>query len=232
MTHLIVECDQQDSDWCGADGLLTRACDLEPEKAEGLQLVLLRGSPESVPQWAGAANVHWLVEQGLDAAARLRDLYPGERFLPAVTATRPSTHFTMGQHYTGDGFSYYVPDMTTYRTYRIDDGDVYLSDWLERVSSLGFDTVLFNTPDAKADAKGFDLDLLEKAKRLFQGRIILSGEGAGEPVHFERLKEQGCCFAALLPQAVAARLNLQEIVKILVPPAEGASPQESEGAAA
>ncbi|TAN56462.1 MAG: hypothetical protein EPN26_03845 [Rhodospirillales bacterium] len=231
MTHLIIDCENLDFDWTGADGLLAKAGDLAPEKADDLPLLLLRGSPATAPQWVGRPNVYWLAEQGLDAAARLRDLFPGEKFLPAVSAAKPSSHFTMGQHYTGDGFSYYVPDMTTYRTYRIDDGDSYLSDWLERVSALGIDAVMFLSPDAKAEAKGFDLNLLEKAKRLFTGGIVLSG-GATEIVHFERLKAEGGCLGALVAQSAALSLGIQQIADLLKPPAEEISRQETEGAAA
>lgn len=231
MTNLIVECQTIDFDWTGADGLLASAASLASEKAQDLPLLLLRGSPATAPAWAGWPNVFWLAEQGLDAAARLRDLFPGERVLPGVVASKPSTHFTMGRHYTGDGFSYYVPDMTTFRTYRIDDGDVYLSDWLARAQGLGFDSVLFEAPDARAEGKGFDLDLLEKAKRNFPGSILLSGH-ATEQVHFERLVQEGGCEAVVLDQACAMNMGIQKIVEILKPPPEETSPQETEGEAA
>ncbi|MBF0168992.1 MAG: hypothetical protein HQL45_15310 [Alphaproteobacteria bacterium] len=232
MTQLIVDCDSADFDWTGAGGLLAKAEGLATDRAKDLPMLLLRGSPETAPEWAGRPNVFWLAEQGLDAAARLRDLFPGEHVLPKAVAARPSTHFTMGQHYTGDGFSYYVPDMTTYRTYRIDDGDQYLADWLERAKELNFETLLFDAPDARAEAKGFDLDLLEKIKRLFQGGIILSG-GATEIVHFERLKKEGGCLGVLVPQAIGLTLGIQQISELIMdPPALEKSSQETEGAAA
>jgi hypothetical protein len=231
MTHLIVDCPNLDFDWSGAGGLLASAKDLAPTQAENLSLLILRGSPATSPEWAGRKDVYWLAEQGLDAAAKLLDLFPGEQVLPSAMARKPSSHFTMGQHYTGDGFSYYVPDMTTYKTYRIEDGDQYLSEWLARAASLGFEAALLESPDANAEGKGFDLDLLEKAKRNFVGRILLSGH-ATEIVHFERLVAEGGCFAAITPQAACSNLGVREIAELLKPPPKETSPQETEGEAA
>jgi hypothetical protein len=230
MTHLIIDCSTTDFDWTGAGGVLAKANELLPEKALDLPMILLRGSPATSPDWAGRSNVYWLAEQGLDSAVRLRDMFPGEKILPGVVASKPSTHFTMGQHYTGDGFSYYVPDMTTYKTYRIDDGDQYLADWLARAVELGFDNLLFDSPDARAEAKGFDLNLLEKVRRLYQGGILLSG-GACEPVHFERLLGEGGCLGVLVPQSFALKIGIQEAAQLLNPPALEPSPRE-EGEAA
>ena len=231
MTHLIVECQSLDFDWRGADGLLALAKDLVLEKAQDMPFLLLRGSPATTPAWAGKLNVHWLAEQGLDAAAKFRDLFPEERVLPSAVARKPSSTFSLGQRYSDDGFRYYVPDMATYRTYRIEDGDQYLSDWLERAGSLGFDAVLFEAPGAKAEGKGFDLDLLEKAKRNFSGRILLSGH-ATEPVCFERLVLEGGCEAVVLDQACALKMGIQKIADLQKPPPEETSPQETEGEAA
>lgn len=231
MTHLIIDCQSLDFDWSGAGGLRALAKELAPEKAQDLPLLLLRGSPATSPDWAGRENVFWLAEQGLDAAAKLRDLFPGERVLPSAVAHKPSSTYSLGQNYTGDGFRYYVPDMTTFRTYRIEDGDQCLSDWLAKAAQLGFEAVLFESPDSAAEAKGFDLDLLEKAKRLFPGQIFMSG-GATELVHFEKLVADGGCFGALAPQSVVMRLGLQKIADLLKPPPEETSPQETEGEAA
>ncbi|CAA6603659.1 hypothetical protein MTBLM1_110010 [Rhodospirillaceae bacterium LM-1] len=231
MTHLIVDCQTHDFDWSGASGLLAHAADLKPQTAVGHELLLLRGSPQTSPEWAGQPNVLWLAEQGLEQAARLRDLFPGERVLACATASRPSSYYLMGKHYTGDGFSYYVPDMSTYKAYRIAEGDEYLSDWLPRATSLGFDEILFEAPDARAEEKGFDLELLEKIKRNYAGRILLSG-GATEFVHFERLVKEGGCFAALVSQACALKLGIQKIADLLNPPPEETSPPETEGEAA
>lgn len=231
MTHFIIDCQTLDFDWSGAGGLRASAKELAPEKAQALPLLLLRGSPATSPDWVGRENVFWLAEQGLDAATKLRDLFPDENVLPSAVAHKPSSTFSLGQRYSDDGFRYYVPDMTTYKTYRIEDGDQYLSDWLAKAAQLGFDAILFESPDAVVEAKGFDLDLLEKAKRLFSGRILMSG-GATEMVHFERLVAEGGCFGALCSEAASMNLGLQEIADLLKPPPEETSPQETEGEAA
>ncbi len=231
MTYLIVDCQTLDFDWSGASGLLTRAADLKPENANGIEMFLFRGSPSVSPEWAGRPDVFWLAEMGLDQAAKFRDLHPGEHVLPSASAARPSSNFAMGDRYTGDGFRYYVPDVSTYKTYRVADGDAYLSDWLARAAELGFDSVLFEAPEARAGTKGFDLDLLEKIKRNFSGQIFMSGGGV-ELLHFERLKKEGGCFGALIDQSAALNIGIQEIADLLKPPPEEMSPPETEGEAA
>lgn len=218
VTKLLLELRPGDT-WTGGDGVVGKAAELSPVAADGADLVLLHGSPATSEDWNAQPGALWVVEQGLDAAARLRGMFPNHRFLPHVQASRAAVRFSMGERYQGEGFRVYVPDTAALRGYQVDDGDEALTDWLHRAEAMGFDTVWLSGRDIAERGKGFDLELLDRAKRDFGGNVILSGGGV-ELSHLEALREEGGCFAAIVPVELAARMGLEAVQLALQPPAE------------
>lgn len=217
MTKLLVDLRAEET-WQGADGFVAEAASISPEAARGAELALLRGSPGDNPEWAGFSAAMWVVDQGLDAAAKLREYFPDARFLPHVQVYKPSACYSLADPYLGEGFRVYAPDTAAFRTWRVDDGDEALGDWLVKAVRLGFDAVWLESPEAAEAKRGYDLDLLERARKYFSGRIVLSG-GVCELRHLACLREEGGCFAAVLPAAVAAACGHAEAIAQKRPPA-------------
>lgn len=207
------------------DGILGRAADLSPADIPESELVLLHGSPATSEEWQPERGAYWVVEQGLDAAAKLRQMFPGHRFLPHVQAWRAEVRYGLGEPYQGEGFRVYVPDTAALRGYQVDDGDCLLADWLKRAESMGFDTIMLTGRDIGAAGKGFDFEMLDRAKRVFAGNLIVAGGGV-DIRHLETLREEGGCFAAVVPASLVERVGIEPILLALQPPAEAEDTDE------
>ncbi|MGE4280127.1 MAG: HisA/HisF-related TIM barrel protein [Magnetospirillum sp.] len=227
MTMILQEIHPGES-WIGGDGVLSDAATSVPEDVAQSSLTLLRGSPATTPEWAARPGVAWVVEQGLDAAAAMRTMFPGQRLVPHVQASRAALRFGLGERYAGEGFRVYVPDTAALRGYQVDDGDMPLIEWLHKADSLGFDTVWLTGTDIAAEGKGFDLELLDRARRHFTGNVILSGGGV-ELRHLESLRSEGGCFGVIVPTALLARHGSDTLCSVLNPPVE---PDGTDGVAA
>ncbi|WP_291718863.1 HisA/HisF-related TIM barrel protein [Magnetospirillum sp. 64-120] len=227
MTMILQEI-RPDESWIGGDGALGNAAALVPEDMPESALTLLRGSPATTPQWAVRPDVAWVVEQGLDAAAALRGMFPDQRFVPHVQASRAAVRFGLGERYAGEGFRVYVPDTAALRGYQVDDGDMPLTDWLHKADSLGFDTVWLTGSDIAAEGKGLDLELLDRGRRHFTGNLILSGGGV-ELRHLESLRAEGGCFGVIVPTTLLALHGADTLCSVLNPPVE---PDGTDGVAA
>jgi cyclase len=62
--------------------------------------------------------------------------------------------------------------------------------WIEQVQSLGAGELLINSMDADGTRAGFDLELIEKIRKVSSVPLIASG-GAGKVSHFVEAAQAG-----------------------------------------
>lgn len=75
--------------------------------------------------------------------------------------------------------------------------EIKVSDWIERIESLGAGEILLTSMDADGTQKGFDLDLTALVSKNTNLPVIASGGAGADPQHFIDVFEKGCADAAL-----------------------------------
>ncbi len=75
--------------------------------------------------------------------------------------------------------------------------DMKVSEWVERVESLGAGEILLTSMDADGTQKGFDLELTKSVSTRTNLPVIASGGAGADPRHFIDVFEKGCADAAL-----------------------------------
>lgn len=75
--------------------------------------------------------------------------------------------------------------------------EIKVSDWIERIESLGAGEILLTSMDADGTQKGFDLDLTALVSKNTNLPVIASGGAGANPQHFIDVFEKGCADAAL-----------------------------------
>ena len=141
---------------------------------------------------------------------------PGMRTVARARVYQPTARFNFNPHDHYEGFKTYMPDLSTYRTYAVNGGRESLTDWLKRMTSLDIDAVWLHNTTAEASGLGFDLEMLERAARFYEGDIWVSG-GATCSEHVIRLSEEFRVHAAVLPLATAELFDLGQLRGMMKP---------------
>lgn len=198
-----------------ADGFVVGAGMAEPPGDDPKHAWILQGAtPLDSPAWA-ERDATWVCAEGLERTARLRDGWPGMRWIARAEIYRPSVRFHFVAASPGEGFSTYRPDTSTIQRHKVADDEEDLHAWFARAKSLGFRTVWLHGRDAAERGRGLDLDLLDRARRPFGGgRIWLSG-GATEPRHLANLAAEGGAAGVILPRALAERCGCGNLLAAL-----------------
>ncbi len=152
----------------------------------------------------------------LDQCAAARDESPQLQHVPRAEVYRPQARFEFRTDYHYEGFKTYMPDLTTYRSSRVVGTDEPLSDWLQRAEELGFGTVWLHGRDASAEGRGFDLDMLERARQSFKGLFWVSG-GATTEGHLRSLQNEGGAATLVLPVVTARGIGAHALSSSLRP---------------
>ena len=227
-TRLMVDLRQADQGIPQADGYVVDAGLRRPEHfVEGCEIAVA-SEPAQHQDWLARPNTVWLAASLADAV-RLRDRHPGLTALPIVGVRKATTSYSCGDAYPGEGFRCYVPDTTALRGYLVSDRDLALVDWLHQATSYGFDAVWLASVDAEARGRGFDMEMLDRARTTFPGRVWLSG-GARTPEQIARLRDEGGTYAAVLPTGLLEQHDPSLVLAALGRPA--ADGQATETAAA
>lgn len=215
-------------DWAGAGGAVMPAKDFCADAVAAGASMVLTGDPADAPQ-GRRPDVYW-VAHGLAETHRMRRLWPSLRWIPRVGCAPASTRYTCGDAYLGGGFRVFQPDTAALRGWRVSDNDMLLDDWLAEAAAQGHGAVWLAGADAEARGTGLDLEMLERARRRYRGRVWLSG-GAREPRHLANLAAEGGADAVIVPAAMVAAHGLATLLAALGVAGGGAEPDLS-GAAA
>ena len=201
----------------GADALVIdpRRCTFhEFEHMPVEDAAIINGDPERDASWREVAG-HWVDDQGLESAARLRDLYPSLSWIPKLNLFRAQVSYRFSGPAIGEGFSFYIPDTAAIHGWRVDGADLTFREILTRATELGFSALWLHSPEAASRGVGLDLDLLEKA-RGGPLEIWLSG-GVTEARHLQNLSRAGGAAAVSVDAALARRLSMQALRMALAP---------------
>jgi hypothetical protein len=201
----------------GADGLLIDPGRCTPEAFACMPVasaLLTGGDPQRDAPWRAIAG-HWIGERGLEETARLRDLYPELCWIPRLNVTRAPVGYRFSGPAIGEGFSFYMPDTSAIKTWRVTDSDLSLHENLARAAALGFEALWLHSPDAADRGRGLDLELLDTpgAGAL---SIWLSGGVCGSG-HLRNLARVGGACAVVVDEAVARQASLAELRESLAP---------------
>lgn len=215
-TRLIIDLRQAGDAIPAADGYVIEAGHHRPDSFAEDHEVAVVGEPGQHEDWMVRANTVWLAPS-LGDAVRLRDRHPGLTALPIVGVRKATTSYSCGDPYPGEGFRCYVPDTAVLRGYQVSDRDLGLVDWLHQAISYGFETVWLASVDGEERGRGFDLEMLDRARTAYPGSIWLSG-GARTPEQIERLRDEGGTRAAVLPARLAVEHDAERLLIALGQP--------------
>ncbi len=171
-------------------------------------------TPLDCPVWA-ERRAHWVCDDSLERTAQLRDGWPDLAWIPRAEVYMPAIRYEFCAARLGEGFSVYRPDTSSIQKHRVVGDESELHDWLTRAGTLGFRLVWLHSRDAADHGRGLDLELLDRARRLFAGgKIWLSG-GASEPQHLANMTVEGGTTATIVSRALASRYGCDSLLAAL-----------------
>jgi len=203
------------TDLFDADGFVIGGGVIEPPDQDSKHIWILRSvTPLDRPAWT-ERNARWVCDDGLEQTARLRDGWPSLRWVPCADVYCPSVHYDFFAAAPGDGFSVYRPDTATMQRYTIANTEDDLHAWLAHAKTLGFRSVWLHGRDAAEQGRGFDLELLDRARRSFGGGHLWLSGGATEPKHLANLMAEGGAAAIVLPKTIADQYGCGSLLAAL-----------------
>lgn len=182
----------------------------------GGSLLLCGHQPATAIENCNAHPFVLVQDIGLDKLARHRDEWSELEWVPRIQVYRAPARFDFQTEYHGEGFKMYMPNLTTYRTYRVAREELELSAWLGRARDLGFTRAWLAGVDAEVAGNGLDLEMLEVARRHSDITLWLSG-GATRTVHLRNLVREGGANGVVLPIGYAASEGIREVRSALTP---------------
>lgn len=205
--------DSQDMAWTeGADALVIDPCECAPEQFEAVPVAICNGEPERDAPWRERAG-HWVCEGDLEAAARLQDNYPALHWVPRLSVFRSQVSYRFSGPAIGEGFSFYMPDTSAIKEWRVSGSERSLRQNLARAIALGFDQLWLHSPDAASRGKGLDLDLLDITQEG-PWAIWLSGGVSGSG-HLRSLQRVGGASTVVVETALARQYSMATLREAL-----------------
>jgi hypothetical protein len=201
----------------GADALVIDPCRCSHSQFASLPVdtaVLLNGDPARDAPWQESAS-HWVCDQGLETVARLRDLHPALGWTPRLSVSRAHVSYRFSGPAIGEGFSFYMPDTSSIKGWRVGGSDLTLAETLIRATELGFAELWLHSPDAASRNRGLELDLLDKTSDCACA-IWLSGGVAGTG-HLQNLARVGGATAVVVDETLAQECSLTALQEALLP---------------
>jgi len=179
-------------------------------------LALCGRDPETAIEQCNGREMLLVQDAGLEQLARCRDQWPELHWLPRAQVYRTPARFDFQPEFHGEGFKVYMPNLATYRTYRVARDELELRAWLARACALGFARVWLAGTDAEAAGKGLDLEMLDAARRDHTGKLWISG-GATTSAHLRNLARGGGADAVVLPFELALAEGARGLRDALAP---------------
>lgn len=203
----------------GVDGLIVDPALVSANEVSdySTSMIILRAEdPDSYAAWRELETVVWTTGCGLIESARLCDEFSDLTWVPRLNIEKSAKRYQFSNVSHGEGFKVYVPDTSTIRGYRVTDGDSdsSLEETLVQASHLGFKRLWLHALDAETAGSGFDLDMLDRARRAFSGDIWLSG-GATTLKHLENLAREGGVEAAIVTENLVQKHDCSTLTTAL-----------------
>jgi len=228
VTDLLLQLDRSlgliqdpDRDWSHLSamaGLVVAGDRLTPGQCRSLPVpvVALIGAAEEMAAWRGEQQPVRVVDDGLEACARLRDGSPELGWVARLVVYKQDVIYRMSDS-PGEGFRFYAPDTAAIQGYQIGGGREPLNQVLEQARGLGLSRIWLHAWDAEQRGDGLDLELLERAKSHFGDGLWLSG-GATKVDHLANLAREGGASGVVIDDTLLAKVDDGEaLVSALVP---------------
>lgn len=213
------EGEEQEYTWMeGADAFIIDSCHCDVETVNAIpldEMMIISSDPENTFYLQQDKTCCWVCDAGLEKTAELRDEWKQSEWIPKLTVFRPHTSYRFSGPAIGEGFSFYIPDTATIRGWRVTDGDILLSEAVQKARALGFSSVWLHCLDAENEAKGLELEMLDRT----QGsglNVWLSG-GISEPRHLSNMVRVGGASAAVVNSDFARAHGIAALNEALLP---------------
>lgn len=199
-----------------ADGVvLDQACAREWNR-DTCAVAALRVGVDSMPDSVATAGCQvWVCDGGIEETARLRDEQPEVIWIPRIEIIRPDVRYSFQNTAAGEGFKYYVPDTAALQRYSVANGSADLEKSLARAAELAFLAVWLHSIDAERNGKGFELNMVERARLFYNGILWVSG-GATTLNHVRCLGREDPRACAVVPLQFARMYGTQQVKAALV----------------
>ena len=219
--------EQDDLSWMeGADGLVVEQDQCEFDRLNDLTvpgLVLRDADPEVWVELQQNKQCVWSSTSGLEATASLRDRWKDLHWMPVLSVYRPSLSYRFSGKAEGEGFSFYIPDTSVIRCWRVTDGEQPLIDAVEHARQLGFDSLWLHSLDAAEAGRGLELEMLDRTES--SGLDIWLSGGATESRHLSNLARVGGAAAVVIDHNLAQLSSALELCDCLAPLTEPVIPE-------
>lgn len=202
----------------GADALVFDPCHCDVDTFHQLPVdnaVICSVDPERDSRWQENDLNQWVCDDGLEQAARLRDRWQKLNWVPQLSVYRPQTRYGFSGPAPGEGFSFYMPDTSTIKGWRVTDGDMLLADAIARATALGFSALWLHSAEAETRARGLELEMLDKT-RGGSLDIWISG-GVSEQNHLHNLTKVGGASAVVVSEKLARETSVENLSHALLP---------------
>ncbi|MCU7919055.1 MAG: hypothetical protein KZQ95_11940 [Candidatus Thiodiazotropha sp. (ex Epidulcina cf. delphinae)] len=193
------------SEWMrGADAVVLDPCHCSIEAFRQMPVehaVISAGDPERDRIWLEERACQWVSNEGLEAVAKLRDRWPELDWVPKLSLYRPQTNYCFPGPANGEGFSFYTPDTASLRAWRLSNEDISLTEAMALALAMGFPCLWLHSETAEFDAKGLDLEMLDKVRGTPLD-IWISG-GVSDRRHLHNLVKTGGASAVVVSEKFA-----------------------------
>ena len=205
----------------GADGFIVRRpeCTIDDLKKQPPATVVLQDSDPA--KWLDLQDdrrCFWSSSEGLDATAALRDEWPELDWVPHLSVYRPSINYRFSGKGLGEGFSFYMPDTSAIRAWRVTDGEQSLLEAVEKAQRLGFEAVWLHSLDAAQAGRGLELEMLDRTTGS-ELDIWISG-GVTQAGHLGNLLRSGGASSVVVGNELARQAQATTLCECLKPVSE------------
>ncbi len=210
----------------GADGLIVNQpeCGVEDLKNQPLPCVVLQDSdPAKWHDLQDEKSCYWSSSKGLDASAVLRDQWPELHWIPVLSVYRPSMSYRFSGKGLGEGFSFYIPDTSAIRGWRVTDDEQSLLEAVEKAQRLGFESLWLHSLDAAQAGKGLELEMLDRSAG--SGLDIWISGGVTEARHLSNLVRSGGASSVVVGSELARLTQASTLCECLKPVVEAVTPE-------
>lgn len=217
--HAAVNALAEETEWMsGADALVIDPCHCDFDEFHHLPVdnaVIYSAVPERDLSWHENNLNQWVCDDGLEQTARLRDRWPELKWVPQLTVYRPQTRYGFSGPALGEGFSFYMPDTSTIKGWRVSDEDMLLVEAVSRATALGFSSLWLHSAEAESKARGLELEMLDKTRGESLD-IWISG-GVSEQNHLHNLSKVGGASAVVVSEKLARENSVENLSHALEP---------------
>lgn len=209
----------EESEWMtGADAVIIDPCQCDISRFYQMPVdnaIIYSGDPERDSSWCENNLNQWVRDDGLEEVARFRDRWQELNWVPHLTVYRTQISYRFSGPALGEGFSFYMPDTSTIKGWRVTDGDMLLTEAINKAAALGFSSLWLHSVEAESKAKGLDLEMLDRT-RDEPLDIWISG-GASDRNHLHNLMKVGGVSAVVVSEKLARKITLESLNNALKP---------------